>query len=441
MTIDELKQKSILVWGIGVSGQAVIELLDRYGISYSLMDQRPLGLDRKYPKANKIWAQDEFKAMSDSVDLIIKAPGIKLKPEQQMIIEGKKISLIGELELGTYFCHKPIIAITGSNGKTTVSTMVSEILKALGVHHFLGGNIGRPLCLAVDQLDVIDLMVLEVSSFQLEFFKDFDPEIAAILNLFPHHLEHHRDFADYIQAKANIIGPNTELVLNQQVLKQAAEYLIEIGDGKNLIHKLIDPVEKGKCTFKKLAGKHNESNWQFACQMVELANQRDYLGKWYTSDEICRAFESVRASFTGVEHRLEWVADIKGVQVYNDSKSTNLTATLTAVESFHDKKITLIIGGKKRHNVLNEFKQLNQLNQIETLVFIGEAGCELEQLLGGDRRSVRLGSIEAFQNYLQSNKDKLSSEVLLFSPGFPSFDWFDHFEQRGLFFKKCIQHS
>jgi len=357
----ELKNKRVLVVGLGRSGVAAAVLLQDHGARVTVSDTKSeaqlqneiaLLLDRGISLETGQHSERTFRDQ----DLIVVSPGVPSDQPQLQHARALGIPVIGEVELACRFLQGKIIAITGSNGKTTTTTLVGEILSKSGKKTLVGGNIGTPVISLVGQSSPDHLPVLEISSFQLETIQQFRPWIAAILNITPDHLDRHRTFQAYVDAKARIFE-------NQQ----AGDFGLLNADDPNsagLKDKVkgalywfsrTQAVENGTCVLNdqivfresgreitvlpvaeiQLKGAHNLENVLAAVCVAMLAGC-----------EANQVGEAV-AAFGGVEHRLEPVATIHGVAYYNDSKATNVDATIKALESFPG-KIHIILGGKDK---------------------------------------------------------------------------------------------
>jgi UDP-N-acetylmuramoylalanine--D-glutamate ligase len=342
------------------------------------------------------------------------------------------------------FLQGRIIAITGSNGKTTTTTLVGEILNKSGKKTLVGGNIGTPVISLAGQSSPDHLLVLEISSFQLETIQQFRPWIAAILNITPDHLDRHHTFQAYVDAKARIFE-------NQQ----AEDFALLNADDSNLaplkskIHAGLNwfsrtqPVENGTSLEKdeivfrssgrvtsvlpvrdiQLKGAHNLENVLAAVCVAMLAG--------------CEP-EKVRqavAEFRGVEHRLEPVATIHGVAYFNDSKATNVDATIKALESFPG-NIHIILGGKDKGSDYSVLVPLLR-ERAKTVYLIGAAAEKIASQIQGATRIVHSGTLD--RAVRQASETAASGDIVLLAPACASFDQFENYEQRGRIFKELVR--
>ena len=394
---------NIIVFGAGLSG---FNALKKAGL-------RPLMVNREFIKSLntdeqvlEVNIEEEF----SKAELIILSPGI---PREHSLLKGHLGKVISEIELGFQLIDSkaPIVAITGSNGKTTVTTMVSEFLKSKGKSVFCGGNIGRPFCDLFLEGQNPDVIVLELSSFQLESINEFKPDVAAILNIVPTHMERYQSFDDYKKAKH-------ELVKN---LKDPSK--VYLGEGTLKEFKSGISLDEIDFDFSKgkVRGEHNQLNFKVAYALCEKV----------LSDLSINEFQRFVESFSGVKHRLEYLGEKEGVKVYNDSKSTNITATITAIKSFNE-PVSLVLGGKVRNENDRFLKDLLPFkDQVKEIFLIGEAQDKLLKELSPDFAVIRIELKNIFKQNFQTN-------TLVFSPAHPSFDQFKNFEQRGEFLRNIF---
>jgi UDP-N-acetylmuramoylalanine--D-glutamate ligase len=356
------------------------------------------------------------------------------------------LPIIGELELASRFLQGQIVAITGSNGKTTTTSLVGKILADAGRETLVGGNIGVPVIELVDKSSAGTISVLEVSSFQLETVEEFHPHIAVVLNITPDHLDRHGSFANYAAMKARITEQQTSadfLVLNgedtptqmvaaktkAQVFWFSRRRPIKQGAFVHGESVLFIPREGAKAepvmpvAEIPLKGAHNVENVLAAVCTARLAGV---------------AAESIRASvssFKAVEHRLEFVAAVGGVEFYNDSKATNVDATKKALEAFKG-DVHLILGGKDKDSDYGELADLIR-ERVKFVYTIGSAAEKIERQLAGVVKIVSAGTLDmAVQKAAQ---DAVAGDVVLLAPACSSFDQFENYEHRGRTFKELVK--
>jgi UDP-N-acetylmuramoylalanine--D-glutamate ligase len=446
----ELKGKKILVVGLGKSGLAAALFLRRRGAQVTVSDVRSAeALAKEIPalleKGIAVEAGGHGLLTFRRQDLIVVSPGVPLNTPEIVQVKSFGLPVIGEVELAARYLKGKVLAITGSNGKTTTTSLCGEILAAGGLPVAVGGNIGLPvIALAEDSLDD-GWSVLEVSSFQLETTEQFRPEIAVILNVTPDHLDRHITFENYVAAKERIFARQTAddaLVLNWDdlVTRSAAERApsrvfwfsrkerVEQGaylDDGVIVFKVgkDTPAESiVAVTEISLKGSHNIENVLAAVCAARLAGVK------------AEAIRSAVESFNAVEHRLEFVATLNGVEYYNDSKATNVDAAAKAIGSFAG-GIHLILGGKDKNS---DYTRLSVLlkERVKTVYTIGSAAAKIEGHILGDAPIVSAGTLTQAVN--QAGDAAMPGEIVLLAPACSSFDQFENYEHRGRVFKELV---
>ncbi|MDD5382889.1 MAG: UDP-N-acetylmuramoyl-L-alanine--D-glutamate ligase, partial [Candidatus Margulisbacteria bacterium] len=355
------------------------------------------------------------------------SPGVHL--DLPVLERAKKngTPIISEVELAYRLLKKPIIAVTGTNGKTTTATLIGEMLRAGGKRVAVAGNIGDPL-VAVDDPD-LDLIVAEISSYQLETTIEFKPWISVILNIQPDHLERHGSMDEYIKQKARIFRNQTGddyLVYNQDdpaVVKMAKIAKVKlVGFTKAKPGIITLPPEE-----IKIPGKHNLENSLAAASVAYLCG----VSKG-TVAEVLR-------TFPGVEHRIVYAGTINGVEFYNDSKGTNPDSTLVAIDTFPGRGIVLILGGRDKGTDLAPLVQKVK-QKVKAVVLVGEAAKRFESALkGGGFKSIYHSGFSLPDAVKRSLELAAGSDLVLFSPACASFDMFKNFEERGRAFKSLVR--
>ena len=447
----EIKGKKVLVVGLGKSGLAAALFLRRRGAQVTVSDVRSAEA-----LAKEIPALIEAGIMVESgghglltfrrQDLIVVSPGVPLDTPELAQVKHFGLPVIGELELAARFLKGHALAVTGSNGKTTTTTLLGEILKAGGLPTLVGGNIGLPVVALIDDSTEDTWSVLEVSSFQLETTVQFHPEIAVILNITPDHLDRHGSFENYCAAKERIFAAQTAgdfLVLNADNTPCAAAAARSAA--KVYWFSVEHPVpqgawlEQGSVVYRAaedaptehvmplrgipLKGSHNIENVLAAVVAARLAG--------VPAEIIRHAVES----FQAVEHRLEYVVTHNGVQFYNDSKATNVDATAKAIAAFSG-GIHLILGGKDKNS---DYTLLSDLlrERVSAVYTIGSAAAKIESHLRG---VVSIYSCETLDKAVASAAAAARpGEVVLLAPACSSFDQFENYEQRGKVFKQLVK--
>jgi UDP-N-acetylmuramoylalanine--D-glutamate ligase len=376
-------------------------------------------------------------------DLIVPSPGVPADDPFLRLAKSKGITVWSEIELAYRFLEGKLIGITGSNGKTTTTTLVHHILKAGAMRAYLAGNVGTPLISEVEKMDAGSVAVAELSSFQLELIEKFRPNIAALLNLTPDHLDRHKTMEAYAAAKARIFANQTELdagILNAddtasekyapkkpQVFWFSRKKVVTQGaclQGEEIVvahHGKFEPVMKVEEI--PLAGAHNVENVLAAVIIARLAG--------VDSATIAKAVKS----FAGVEHRLEFVAEIRGVRYYNDSKATNVDATLKALDAFPG-RILVILGGKDKGSDYTVLQKPLRERAILALL-IGAAADKIEKQIAGSVAIERAGTLERAVE--AASLAARSGDAVLLAPACASFDQFENYEQRGRVFKELVR--
>jgi UDP-N-acetylmuramoylalanine--D-glutamate ligase len=446
----ELKGKKVLVVGLGKSGLAAALFLRHRGAQVTVSDVRSAeALAKDIPalleEGIMVEAGGHGLLTFRRQDLIVVSPGVPLDTPELVQVRGFGLPIIGEVELAARFLKGRMLAITGSNGKTTTTALVGEILEKGGLPTLVGGNIGVPVIDLVEQSKDDTWSVLEISSFQLESTIEFHPKIAVILNITPDHLDRHGTFENYARAKERIFAAMNEhdcVVLNADNVPtvEAAtrskaktfwfslEHSVEQGawlqEGS-----LVYRGEKGgqieqimPLNSIPLKGTHNVENVLAAVVASRLAGVEP------------AAVRSAVESFQAVEHRLEFVATVNGVDFYNDSKATNVDATAKAVAAFTS-GVHLILGGKDKgspYTILNDLLR----ERVRAVYTIGSAAGKIESQLRG---VVSIHSCETLANAVnQAAMAAHPGDVVLLAPACSSFDQFENYEHRGRVFKELV---
>ena len=446
----ELKGKKVLVVGLGKSGLAAALFLRHCGAQVTVSDKSSAeALAKDIPalldEGIMVEAGGHGLLTFRRQDLIVVSPGVPLNTPELAQVKSFGLPVIGELELAARFLKGRMLAITGSNGKTTTTALVGEILEKAGIPVLVGGNIGVPVVGLIDQSRDETWSVLEVSSFQLESTDRFHPSIAVILNITPDHLDRHGSFENYARAKERIFAAQDErdyAVLNADNAR-AAEAASRSA-AKVYWFSIEHPVERGAwveggylvyrpgegATVEKimplsgipLKGEHNVENVLAAVCAARLAGAPG------------EAIRLTIEAFKAVEHRLEHVATINGVEFYNDSKATNVDATAKAIAAFSS-GIHLILGGKDKGS---DYLQLAQLlrARVRAVYTIGSAAAKIESQLRG---LVSIHSCETLEVAVgAAGSAARPGEVVLLAPACSSFDQFENYEHRGRVFKELV---
>jgi UDP-N-acetylmuramoylalanine--D-glutamate ligase len=445
----ELKSKRVLVVGLGKSGVAAALFVTEKGARVTISDARPEPqLSKQIPKLLDRGVAVETGGHGERTfrdqDLIVISPGVPFDAPQLKQARELGIKVIGEVELACQFLQGQVIAITGSNGKTTTTTLVGEILSKSGRQVQVGGNIGTPVIELVANSTPETLNVLEISSFQLETVETFRAHVGAILNITPDHLDRHGTFANYAAAKARIFENQNSG--DFAVLNADNAACLEIGrkvKSKVLWFGTKQRVQEG--AFARAGRIYFRQDAQeievMSTDEVPLKgahNVEDVLAAVCCTLALGCTPEQVRQGvmeFKAVEHRLEHVADINGVQFFNDSKATNVDATIKALESFAG-NIHVILGGKDKNS---DYTQLNELLRARAkhVYTIGAAAEKIESHLGDAAPLSRAKTLDAAVRMAFDNAS--GGDVVLLAPACSSFDQFESYEHRGRVFKQLVK--
>ncbi len=467
---EEFKGKNVLVVGLARSGTGAANLLSRCGADVTVTDTRPQDLlqeniDRLMPAVKSVTGENPEGIFTGS-DLVVVSPGVPLDIPSIVSAKKKGVPVIGELELAYQVvvenaADRPplFIGITGTNGKSTSSTMVDLMLRESGYKTLFGGNIGNALTEellklsdAGSDLNEIDFIVAEISSFQLESVSRFSPAVAVILNITPDHLDRYSSLEDYIEAKARIFenqGKGDCLVLNAddpEIKKVESEKLKVESEGPRTVYfsllKKVNGIylegDSVYCNFSlpslpaapfrligvdevAAQGTHNLENAMAASIAAFIAGCS------------LEAVRDVLKNFPGLEHRNELARTVNGVKFINDSKGTNVGAVAKSLENFNG--VILIMGGVAKGSDFSSLKDLVR-EKVRLLVLIGEAKDKIAEDVG-DVTEVRYAA--DMQKAVDLSASAASEgDVVLLSPGCASFDMFKDFEERGMRFKEAV---
>ena len=449
----DLNNKRVLVVGLGKSGVASSLFLKAHGAQVTVSDTKsgdelrneiPVLLDHGITVETGGHGDRTFRGQ----DLIVVSPGVPVDAPPLVQARALGEAVIGEIELAAQFLPGPIIAITGSNGKTTTTTLTGEIMTAAGLPALVGGNIGTPAISLAERANAETVIVLEISSFQLETIQTFRPKVAVVLNVTPDHLDRHRTFDVYVDAKARIFEnqqPGDFAVLNAddptcvtmgsrtraQVFWFSRQKEVQRGAW----------VRDGNIVFRD-AGVEHKTQQREIMQVSEIPlkgahNLENVLAAICAGMLMGCAPEKIRqavSEFKAVEHRLEFVATIRGVDYYNDSKATNVDATIKALESF-PANIHLILGGKDKgsdYTVLNDLLR----QRVKRVYTIGAAAAKIESEIKGPE----IVHAETLENAIRkANAAAQPGDVVLLAPACASFDQFKNYEHRGQMFKEIVR--
>ncbi len=450
--LNQLRGKKIAVIGIGVSNTPLIKLLLRYGCKVTACD--------KNDRASFAGLAEEFESLGAELqlgpdylknlkyDVIFRTPG--MRPDVPELLAAKERGAVITSEMEAFFevCPGHIIGVTGSDGKTTTTTIISELLKAEGFHVYLGGNIGKPLLAETNNMLEDDWAVVELSSFQLMTMEK-SPEIAVVTNVAPNHLDVHKSMAEYVAAKENIFlhqRMSGRLVLNLD--NEITRSFAQKAKGEVLFFSRQEPVENGayledeqiywasqgrvrplmQAEEIKLPGVHNIENYMAAfCAVAHLIHPE--------------TFREVARTFAGVEHRIELVRTLHGVSYYNDSIASSPSRTIAGLNSFKQ-KVILIAGGYDKHIPFDNLGP-EIVEHVRSLILTGNTARQIqsavEKVPGYEKGRPEIFLYDDFSDAVYAACEIAEpGDVVLLSPACASFDKFKNFAERGRAFKKII---
>lgn len=436
---DYFQGKNVLVLGLAKSGFAASRLLVRLGANVIVNDAKPFENNQEAEQLTKegievICGAHPISLLDEPIDFVVKNPGI---PYSNVIVEAaiaKSIPVITEVEIASIISEAEMIAITGSNGKTTTTTLTFEMLKNSEKNPIVAGNIGTVVCEVAEKATEQDVLVTEVSSFQLQGTNEFHPKVAMLLNIIDAHLDYHGTKENYIAAKSKILANltardyfvyNADDPIVAEVAKQCeAGQKVPFSTKKELNHGAY--VKDGILFFKNeaiiakedviLPGKHNLENVLAAISAAKIMGAHN--------EQIVKVLKT----FSGVKHRLQYVDKISGRKFYNDSKATNIFATKTAIDAF-SQPIILLAGGLDRGNSFAEL--IPALKKVKGMVVFGETKQKLIEAANdaGVKTVIESENVEdaVSKAFNQSN----DGDVILLSPACASWDQYKTFEERG----------
>jgi UDP-N-acetylmuramoylalanine--D-glutamate ligase len=447
----EFNNKNIVVVGAGISGIAVAEILAGKGASVTLNDNKKeeaLLHDVSPARAAgvNIALGYQDNSLLENTDMLVISPGVPVTIPLVREAEARQIPVIGEVEVAYQLCQAPMVAITGTNGKTTTTTLLGELMKTAKDDVVVGGNIGMALSKETEAVSADGIVVAEISSFQLERVQDFCPTVAAILNVTPDHIDRHGSVDNYRLTKERIFAQQGEgdyVVLNydEPVVREMKERVpstvfyfsrkeeltngMFVKDGSIVLDWNGETTAVCPLADLQIKGDHNVENALAACSVAFLAGVK-----------VCD-MRAVLAGFGGVEHRIEPVRELDGVGYYNDSKATNPESSIKALEAFSD-GIVLIAGGHDKMTDLTEFMTKIK-ERVTYLILIGEAAGRFRE----EAEKMGVASIIdagfSMEEAVKIAREKAKAgEAVVLSPACSSYDMFNNFEERGREFKRFV---
>jgi UDP-N-acetylmuramoylalanine--D-glutamate ligase len=444
--------KAVSILGVARSGMAAAALLSRHGANVFVSEYGTISEEKKRELSNLgvAWEDGGHTAKAVDSDFVVVSPGVPSASPPMVSAMKSKTPIFSEIEVASWFCNAPIIAITGSNGKTTTTELMGHIFKKSGRTTWVCGNVGTPFSGICDQCEPADIIILEVSSFQLDHIDQFKPTVSVLLNITPDHLDRYEYvFERYAESKMRIcenqradcaVVFNVDDTYLRERMRKAA-----LNGPEQFTISINGPVDKGgyfdrdtlfiatdrqseKIMYVDelaLRGRHNVYNSLAAAVAARVMEVRS---------DVVR--ESLR-TFAGVPHRLETIREVDGVRYINDSKATNVNAVWFALESFSE-PVVLIAGGRDKGNDYSSLKPLIT-SRVRALITIGEAAEKMHEELGPCVPDcVAAESLEDAVKLAQLLAKP--GDVVLLSPACASFDMFDSYEHRGDLFKQAVSN-
>ena len=419
--------KNVIVVGLGKSGISACRLLSRRGDRVFITEVKDdvntrFSLQSLFEEGvvqeSNVELGSHTKDFVKDADLMVVSPGVRSDSVPVKTARGRNIPVIGEMELGYSMCPAPVIAVTGTSGKTTVTTLIGKMLASAGIDAVVCGNIGNPMSGEINRIKNDSIVVLEVSSFQLENIRAFKPMCSVILNISENHLDRHKDMEEYVNLKAKIFS------------NQDKDDFVFLNGRNNILRQLSLGITRPKTEFfdeyKNLGTRYGIKNENYLAAM-SIAS--------VAGVEEAKMLE-VLSSFRGIEHRLEYITTINGIDFINDSKATTVSSVEWALKSL-EQRIILIMGGRYKGG---DFSRLGNLvkEKVDFIIAIGEAKTRIKEALRAfkgvsEEKTLDSAVEKAFKMAKEGNK-------ILLSPGCSSFDMFENYEERGRVFKElCMK--
>ena len=451
--LTSLKDKKIALIGIGRSNLPLISLFSSYGAIVTACDRRSYDDLGEYARlaqesgAELLLGDDYLKKID--ADIVLRTPGMKFYLDELVDMRNNGVVVTSEMELFFDLCPCKIIAITGSDGKTTTTTIVSEILKKAGKTVHLGGNIGKPLLPEIEKIDADDIAVVELSSFQLISMRK-SPDISVVTNIEPNHLDIHKDMQEYVDSKKNVVlhqNAFSKTVLNLdnelsnsfssdvrgELRKFSRKSEVNNGcylDGDTILYSEFgEKHEIMSIDDIRIPGMHNVENYMTAiCAVWDLVNVEDIV--------------YVAKNFCGVAHRAEFVRELNGVKYYNDSIASSPTRTSSGTLSLYDERIIVICGGYDKNL---DYTDLGTkiCNKVKHLILLGATADKIENAVINsnvyDESKITIHRVSSMEEAVNKAYNvAVSGDIVSMSPASASFDMYKDFEERGNHFKQLV---
>ncbi len=444
----DLKNKRVVVLGMGRTGIATAKFLGSKKAQVVVTDEKSVNAWGEGFKsiAREKWLQvaNYDAEILDGASMVVPSPGVP--PHNALLIEAQKrnIQIVGEIELAYSFLNAPLIAVTGTNGKTTTTTLVGQILKQANKKIFIGGNIGIPLIEYAQRLPQADFVVAEISSFQLQWVEKFHPFISVLLNMTNDHTDYHGSFAEYVRIKSKIFAEQTAkdiTIINaddpaQRELTEKIRSKVVAFSSKRELREGI--FVKGDQIIFKMQGFAEE---MYPLKMIKLPG-------WHNVENVMAAvvaarfcdadrqsIESCVSNFYGLSHRIEYVGEKNSIKFYDDSKGTNVGAVVRALETF-SQPVILLLGVRDKDGDFETLKPMLS-QKAKKIILFGEARERISSLIG---KGVKKVIIPKMRDAIEvAYKKARPGDIVLLSPGCASFDEFRDYKERGEYFKRIVR--
>lgn len=452
---NSLANKKIGIIGLGVSHYDLVSYFLSKGLDVTVLDKREqsdLGDDYNTltEKGAKFILGSDYLDRLTEFDIVFRTPGMYFLSERLQYAKNSGVIVTSEMEVFFALCNCKIYAVTGSDGKTTTTTLIGEMLSRAGKRVHIGGNIGRAMLPIIEEIKDTDVCVIELSSFQLISMRS-SPNVAVITNIAPNHLDVHKDMDEYVNAKINIIAHQnafSRTVLNLDNEATARLYKMVRGDLTFFSRRQISFngafVDSDGVLCYNRYGKIQKILHQSEILLPGMHNVENYLAAITAVKDDDVSDEDIRAvakTFGGVEHRIEYVKTVDGVQYYNDSIATSPTRTIAGLNSF-DKKLIIIAGGYDKKIPYDKLGPV-LCDRVKKLILLGATADKIEAAVKGSKNysadEIEIIRVETLEQAVQTAKEKASDgDIVSLSPASASFDLYKNFEERGNHFKRLV---